>query len=476
MKKENRAKSDFGEPTIRITRARAAAYQQHGAMPSREQSKEQYQKEVTGPILKRAALDERDGKAALIACTRNKKRAVLKNITNVCCENPYKKRVNASKIPRNRKHDEEGPLCVAKVASSIEVQHLPVDSTTSNQQVENAQFELATCTSFSKLDKDFPIHSSNQNFMKDYSRSSLLKNQQGQKFLPYGKSTISSMPDFTDIDADHKNPQLCSHYVHDIYRNLRASEVLRRPSSTYMEKVQRDINQSMRGILVDWLVEVCEEYKMVPDTLYLAVYLVDAFLSKQYIERQRLQLLGITCLLIASKYEEISATSIDELCHITANSYTKHEVLALESQVLNNLGFRLTAPTAKIFLRRFLHAAHVSYKNTSLELEFLANYLAELTLVHYDFLKFLPSTIAASAIFLARWTLHQSDHPWNPTLEYYTAYKASDLKTIVHALQSLQLNNGDWPLHAIRSKYQLDKFKSVAALPSPTLLDTLFQT
>lgn len=99
MKKENRAKSDFGEPTVRITRARAAAYQQHGAMPSREQSKEQYQKEVTGPILKRAALDERDGKAALMACTRNKKRAVLKNITNVCCENPYKKRVNASKIP-----------------------------------------------------------------------------------------------------------------------------------------------------------------------------------------------------------------------------------------------------------------------------------------------------------------------------------------------------------------------------------------
>lgn len=49
----------------------------------------------------------------------------------------------------------------------------------------------------------------------------------------------------------------------------------------------------------------------------------------------------------------------------------------------------------------------------------------------------------------------------NPTLEYYTAYKASDLKTIVHALQSLQLNNGNWPLHAIRAKYQRDKVRNM---------------
>jgi len=48
----------------------------------------------------------------------------------------------------------------------------------------------------------------------------------------------------------------------------------------------------------------------------------------------------------------------------------------------------------------------------SADLEFLANYLAELTLVEYSFLKFLPSLIAASAVFLARWTFDQSEHPW----------------------------------------------------------------
>ncbi|KAE8696096.1 hypothetical protein F3Y22_tig00110676pilonHSYRG00050 [Hibiscus syriacus] len=82
--------------------------------------------------------------------------------------------------------------------------------------------------------------------------------------------------------------------------------------------------------------------------------------------------------------------------------------------------------------------------------------------------------VAASAVFLARWTLDQSCHPWDPTLEHYTAYNASDLKTTVVALQDLQLNTNRCPLTAIRVKYRQQKFKSVSAFTSPKLLETLF--
>ncbi|XP_022861766.1 cyclin-A2-4-like [Olea europaea var. sylvestris] len=60
----------------------------------------------------------------------------------------------------------------------------------------------------------------------------------------------------TDIDSKHKDPLMCSLYAPDIYRNLHATELDRRPSGDYMEKLQRDINPGMRGILIDWLVEV----------------------------------------------------------------------------------------------------------------------------------------------------------------------------------------------------------------------------
>ncbi|KAG5392326.1 hypothetical protein IGI04_022289 [Brassica rapa subsp. trilocularis] len=296
-----------------------------------------------------------------------------------------------------------------------------------------------------------------------------------EKSAVIGSSTALDLPKFTDIDSDDKDPLLCCLYAPEIYYNMRVSEQLkRRPVPDFMERIQKDVTQSMRGILVDWLVEVSEEYTLVPDTLYLTVYLIDWFLHGNYLERQRLQLLGITCMLIASKYEEISAPRIEEFCFITDNTYTRDQVLEMENQVLAHFSFQIYTPTPKTFLRRFLRAAQASYLRPRLELECLASYLTELTLIDYHFLKFLPSVIAASAVFLAKWTLDQSNHPWNATLEHYTTYKASDLKASVYALQDLQLNTKGCPLSAIRMKYRQDKFKSVAVLMSPKLLDTLF--
>ncbi|XP_078179019.1 cyclin-A2-1-like [Carex rostrata] len=140
------------------------------------------------------------------------------------------------------------------------------------------------------------------------------------------------------------------------------------------------------------------------DTLYLTVYLIDRYLSMNKIERQRLQLLGITCLLIASKYEEMCAPCVQELCFITDNSYRKNEVLKMERQVLSLVGHNISVPTIKTFLRRFLRAALASSK-VHLALMHLTNYLAELALLEYCFLKFLPSVIALGAVFLAQWTL-----------------------------------------------------------------------
>lgn len=74
----------------------------------------------------------------------------------------------------------------------------------------------------------------------------------------------------------------------------------RRPLPDYIEKVQKDVTPNMRGVLIDWLVEVAEEYKLLSDTLYLSVTYIDKFLSLSVLNRQRLQLLGVSSMLIAS--------------------------------------------------------------------------------------------------------------------------------------------------------------------------------
>ncbi|KAG4129494.1 hypothetical protein ERO13_D09G084200v2 [Gossypium hirsutum] len=482
MRKENGVSANVGALNGRITRARAATLRASGQLLPLNAPKQPDQKRVSRANTKRSALDENHN-----AGLQHKKRAVLQDVTNVCCNNSYKSCINATKIQaKSNKQARKGAANSSKVAPDVAAQ---VQPTRANLQKEDTQ-ELAkiepklevTCSVNLKEDATLPLNSINEGVFYRWlsNRSSAMPSQsqsrprRNGKFSFSGTTITPSDPDFVDIDSDKKDPQLCSLYSPEIYNNLRVAELARRPYPNFMETIQRDITQSMRGILVDWLVEVSEEYKLVPDTLYLTVHLIDWFLSKNYIERQRLQLLGITCMLIASKYEEICAPRVEEFCFITDNTYTKEEVLKMETKVLKYFGFQIFAPTAKTFLRRFLRAAQASYKSPSIEMEYLANYLAELTLIDYEFLNFVPSIVAASAVFLARWTLDQSSHPWNSTLEHYTAYNQSDLKTTVIALQDLQLNTKGCPLSAIRMKYRQQKFKSVAALTSPKLLETLF--
>ncbi|KAF6138463.1 hypothetical protein GIB67_022497 [Kingdonia uniflora] len=428
MRKENVTAACFGEITAQITRSRAAAALTSGTMLPPKPCTKPDAKQVLRGNSKRAALDENNPTGLVTEPLQNKRRVVLRD--------------NDSKV---------APLALAEGPQT----QVNVKTKTSGGQ-KIGIVEPKEIAVFVKMEEDKSLIQNmgsgiSRNVLIDSPLAIVISKKAPQQMITSMKGSDKSYEgsasgkDIINIDLDHKDPKKCSLYAFDIYNNLRVSELIRIPSSTFMETLQRDITQSMRGILVDWLVEITEEYKPTPETLYFAVYLIDPFLSFNCIERQKLQLVGITCMLIASKYEEICVPHVEEFCFITDSTYTRVEVLQMESQVLNCLGFQVSVPTIQSFLRRFVRAAQASYKDPSPKLEFLTNYLAEFSLVEYDFLKILPSLIATSTVFLARWTLDQSAHPWNQTLEYYTCYKASDLKAIVLALQDLQVNTSGFP-------------------------------
>ncbi|EEE62924.1 hypothetical protein OsJ_17729 [Oryza sativa Japonica Group] len=253
-----------------------------------------------------------------------------------------------------------------------------------------------------------------------------------------------------DIDNNHEDPQLCATLAFDIYKHLRVAETKKRPSTDFVETIQKNIDTSMRAVLIDWLVEVTEEYRLVPETLYLTV---------NYIDR---------------KYEEICPPQVEELCYISDNTYTKDEVLKMEASVLKYLKFEMTAPTTKCFLRRFLRAAQVCHEAPVLHLEFLANYIAELSLLEYSLICYVPSLIAASSIFLAKFILKPTENPWNSTLSFYTQYKPSDLCNCAKGLHRLFLVGPGGNLRAVREKYSQHKYKFVAKKYSPPSIPAEF--
>jgi hypothetical protein len=118
-------------------------------------------------------------------------------------------------------------------------------------------------------------------------------------------------------------------------------------------KDQNDINEKMRAILVDWLVEVHSKYSMRTDTLFITVSLIDRYLEKKQVHRTRLQLVGVASLFIASKYEEIYPPEVKDFMLITDRAFSVEEILDMEGDILSTLDFNIVNTTANRFLERF---------------------------------------------------------------------------------------------------------------------------
>ena len=135
-----------------------------------------------------------------------------------------------------------------------------------------------------------------------------------------------------DIDSrDMGNPLLCTVYVNEMYNLFfdQERQMAAAHPSNYMP-TQPHINEKMRCILVDWMIEVHLKFKMVPETLYLTVNLIDRYLQLKVVRRSKLQLVGVACLMLASKYEEIYPPELRDLVYITDRAYTKQEIVEME--------------------------------------------------------------------------------------------------------------------------------------------------
>lgn len=180
----------------------------------------------------------------------------------------------------------------------------------------------------------------------------------------------------------------------EMYQNLLIEENNLKPLFGYM-KNQPDINERMRATLIDWIIDVHFKFKLKADTLFLTVWLIDRYLSEKQLKRSRLQLLGVTAMLISCKYEEIYSPEVFDFVYITENSYEKHEIIDLELEILKMLKFNVTVPTANSFYEIISNLLLFNQQEF-----FLGKYLLEMFLLDYRSLKFKPSEIANTVCFL----------------------------------------------------------------------------
>ena len=373
----------------------------------------------------------------------NVQKAMLKDIENrgvpvICKEDPQalKSKRAPSKIPSLIPRKVDGIQRVDALISKKPVPSKPIR--TSSSLVSKALVSKET----SKLVKHVNIESTSDNCS---SFSSLLI-----------KGAIK------DVDAnDGGDPQLVSEYVNDIYQHLSNLENENQVQKNFLHG--QAVTPWMRSILVDWLIQVGVRFNLLQETLYLTVAILDRYLQlEKNTSREDLQLVGITAMMVACKYEETYIPDINDFLYITDNAYSKRDIRLMEVKVLKTLGCYVSFPIGLTFLRRFSKAGCVtSVQHTT------AKYLMELCLTEYHMAHYKASLVAAAALNLSIKLLgaNDQDRLWTETLVFYSSYKEEQLLPIVCRLAAIVDRSHTYKLKSVMEKYASTKLMKISQCP-----------
>jgi G2/mitotic-specific cyclin-B, other len=228
----------------------------------------------------------------------------------------------------------------------------------------------------------------------------------------------------------------------------------------------------MRTILVDWMLEVHYKFKLQTPTLWLMINILDRYLHKVPVLRTKIQLVGITTLFVACKFEEISGPEVKDCVFLTDNTYTRQELLQTETSILTALDFQLMVPTGYHFLIRYLNRIRGSER-----LRLLAFYTSERSFQENDNINVLPHVTAAAALYVALRTARfeagvDDINVWTPALVEESGLTVSDFFN--HAKLMAFRNNEPTPnarrkLEAVKKKFATKTTQYISDVFFPAL-------
>ncbi|KAJ1971345.1 B-type cyclin [Dimargaris xerosporica] len=356
------------------------------------------------------------------------------------------------------------PSSVVDMAHPVITDTVPVSSTDGSvfDDVDEACFVDRESTAMD-VDQDEQLHSpasDDASPMADHDTSSTTDTA----------TLIDQQPDLSELDpnsleyilatfeedVDPLDTTMVPEYTQDIFKYMRQMEVKLMPGSDYMA-TQQELEWSMRRILVDWLVQVHQRFRLLPETLFLCINYVDRFLSRKVVSLEKLQLVGATALLLAAKFEEIQVPSVSDFVYMVDHAYSVDEILKAERYMVAMLDFNLGFPGPMSFLRRISKA-----DDYDIQIRTLAKYLIEVTIMDEACLPFPMSQVAATGHRMARKMLNRGE--WTTAHVYYSGYTEAMLEDSTAAL--LKLVQDPKSHSAIYDKYADRKYMKASLFVS----------
>jgi len=223
----------------------------------------------------------------------------------------------------------------------------------------------------------------------------------------------------------------------------------------------------MRYILVDWLVEVAIMKDFPSQIVHIAVNCVDQYLMRRKVQRSELQLLGITCMLIAARFQGKDIVTIREAAWLTDGTYKYEEVVRMMGEVMSCIKGQVRVLTIPDFLKLFCSLAAVSQKT-----DCIAGYVADLSILHTEYGRYSPALMAASSVLLAN-SVQEMETPWPLHMHEITGFSLADLlDCTLHLHQQCLLDENpvdhrNVKLKAIKERYSDERFLKVSQIMVP---------
>lgn len=164
----------------------------------------------------------------------------------------------------------------------------------------------------------------------------------------------------------------------------------------YMD-YQLKIDETTRSTLIDWIIQIHHNFKLLPETLFLTINIIDRYFCSRQISSREVQLVALAAMLIATKYEEIYPPLLKDFVYICDQLFSANDILEMEKSILFVLDFDIQLTSAYRFLERF--AKHQKLDQVTF---FLSQYMLELGLLDSKMNQFNNSLQAISAIYTAK--------------------------------------------------------------------------
>ncbi|KAJ1368949.1 hypothetical protein KIN20_030315 [Parelaphostrongylus tenuis] len=323
----------------------------------------------------------------------------------------------------------------------------------------------------SKAISNVVIDSSKKNLMSDSRRSTRLSKSHASDFL----SALDECPSSEELKlADEFDPcpaydydaecgpdiANVSEFAFDVFKYYRSREELFKVPD-YMHK-HPQLNKQTRAVLADWMVEIQETFELNHETLYMAVKILDLYLSKtEGVLKEDLQVLASTAIFISCKYEERSPPLIDDFIYICDEQFTRQQMIQAEMKMLDVVNYDIGFPLSYRYVRRYARVTKTEMPKLT-----LARYILETSLMFYEFVGVSESLMAAAAFLLA-FKMHDKGATWTPVLHKYSGYKADDIEPLMWELNHMMHKRRVMydRLETVFSKYNHQVFFAVASIP-----------